>query len=68
MKLESQPGMQYKTIVHRFEYSVVYRLKDKNRIARAMKVQDEIRKKIKGGSSLSEIIRKWRDARYASNS
>ncbi len=67
MKLESQTNMQYKTVVHRFEYSVVYKMRDKSRIARAMKMQDEIRSKIRGGINLTEEIRKWRE-RDAANS
>ncbi len=60
---KSHEQMEYKTIVHRFEYVTVHRLKDKTRMERAMKVQDEIRKKTKSGINLTEEIRKWRDKR-----
>jgi hypothetical protein len=65
MKAESKlnGNMNYKTVIHRFEYSVLYKLKDKGRIENAMKMQDEIRKKTKGGISLTKEIRKWRETR-----
>lgn len=54
-------GMEYKTIMHRFEYVAVHRLKDKTRMERAMETQDKIRGMTKGGINLTEEIRRWRD-------
>lgn len=56
-------GMEYKKIMYRFEYATVHRLKDKTRMENAMRTQDRIRKKTKGGINLTEEIRKWRDKR-----
>lgn len=56
--------MLYDTLVNRLEYTVKYRLKDKTRIEKAMKLQDKIRAMTKGrGINLTEEIRKWRDRR-----
>lgn len=63
MEVNNRAGMQYKTTIKRFEYAVLYRVKDENRIAKAMKLQDEIRNKTKGGTDITKEIRKWRDAR-----
>lgn len=65
MKLDSKlnGNMNYRTLIHRFEYSVLYRLKDKTRIERAMAIQDKIRGQIRGGINLTKEIRKWRDVR-----
>ena len=60
---KSYKQMEYKTIVHRFEYAAVHRLKDKTRMEKAMKVQDKIRAMTKGGTDLTGEIRKWRDKR-----
>ena len=63
MKIESKTQNQIglKTIIRRFEYGMVYKLRDSDKMKKAMKVQDEIRKKTKGGSSSTKEIRKWRD-------
>jgi len=63
VKTKLKGNMNYKTVIHRFEYSILYRMKDKSRIANAMKIQDEIRKKTKGGINLTKEIRKWRETR-----
>jgi len=64
MELQKPLGqMEYKTIMHRFEYVAVHRLKDKTRMESAMKIQDRIREKTKGGKSLTDEIRRWRDKR-----
>ena len=55
-------------IEKRFELITVARYRDKTRMKRAMKIQDEIRRKTKGMTGLTEEIRKWRDLRYASSS
>jgi len=54
----------FKTGAHMkiLEYGIVYKTK-KSKIKQAMDVQDKIRKKTKGGKTLSEEIRYWRDKR-----
>lgn len=63
MSVNNRAGVQYKTTIKRFEYAVVYRVKDENRIAKAMRLQDEIRSKTKNGIDITKEIRKWRDIR-----
>ncbi len=65
MKIASRTSdqMQYKTVVHRFENIVVHRLRNKDRVAKAMRIQDEIRSKTRGGIDLTKEIRKWRETR-----
>lgn len=49
----------------RFELVTAYRYKDRGAIASASKAIDRIRKNArKGKSSMTALIRKWRDARY----
>jgi|GEM_PF-5231633 len=55
--------MEYKTIIHRYEYTTIQKLKDETRIEKAMKTQDKIRETTKGGKNLTQEIRKWRDKR-----
>jgi hypothetical protein len=55
-------------IERRFEIMTVAKLRDKTGMKNAMKIQDWIRKRTKGGISLTREIRKWRDLRYASSS
>jgi len=50
-------------IANRFEYMNVFRFKDKNRIAEAMKIQDSIRNKSSGKFSGAKEIIKWREHR-----
>jgi len=55
-------------IEKRFEVITVARFRDKTKIKKAMKIQDEIRKKTRGVTGLTEEIRKWRDLRHAPSS
>jgi len=50
-------------IIHRFQYISVLKLRNKERIAKAMKIQDQIREKTSRKFSGSKEIRKWREAR-----
>lgn len=50
-------------IERRFEILALARFRDKTKIREAIKVQDKIRKKTKGGVNLTQEIRKWRDKR-----
>ncbi len=64
MKQENSRTNGLKTYLKRFELITVARFRDKAKIKRAMETQDKIREKTKGDKSLTEEIRKWRDARY----
>lgn len=59
---------EIKVIQRRFEMITVARYRNKSRIKKAVKIQDKIREKTKGGISLTKRIRKWRDMRYAPSS
>lgn len=66
MKLTSMDRIG--VIERRFEIMTIAKFRDKTGMKKAMKVQDKIRKKTKGGISLTKEIRKWRDTRYAPSS
>jgi len=61
---------EIKLIQRRFELITVARYRDKNKIKRASEAIDRIREKVKnrGKVSMTEIVRKWRDKRYATSS
>ncbi len=53
----------YQTVVHRYEAGSVYRLRDRDRMRRAMEAQDALRQRAKRGGNLTKVIREWRDKR-----
>ncbi|MBI2543206.1 MAG: hypothetical protein HYW24_03410 [Candidatus Aenigmarchaeota archaeon] len=66
MKQETKRTNVLRTYVKRFEFITLSRFRDYNKIKRASEAMDKIREKTKGKDkeSMTETIRKWRDARY----
>ncbi len=52
-----------RTLAQRFECVSVLRVRDKKRIAEALRVQDSLRKKTSGRFEGSKEIEKWREHR-----
>ena len=68
MKGKLNEHMRFDAIISRYEYGVMYRLRNKEKLDRAMKIQDSIRKSSRAKKSLTKEIRKWRNMRYAARS
>ena len=66
MKVNS--NMKFDAVISKYEYGVIYRIRNRDKVEKAMKIQDSIRKRSKTRKSLTKEIRKWRDTRHASRS
>ena len=63
MKLGKTNHLRTGVSMKLFDYGIVYKTKKNDKILKAAKTQDKIRKRTRGGKSLSEEIRHWRDTR-----